>query len=157
MPHFFPIALSFLAAFWVTLLPLPSFLGTLEPPWILLTLIYWTIAFPHRIGFFTAWTVGIFYDCLQGNLFGESAIAFILVAYFIIRFAEQLRMFPIWQASLAMTAPLLMYQIVVFWIEGFLRHPPKTWVYWLPCVTGAVFWPLIFSMLRGWRRYCKIY
>ena len=44
------ITLSFLVAFLLVGIPLPGGLGHFRPDWVAMTLIYWCMALPQRIG-----------------------------------------------------------------------------------------------------------
>lgn len=150
------ILFSFFIALLITLLPFPPLVEWLQPPWVLLALIYWTVNFPHRIGLIFTWIIALFLDVLSGNSLGQSAIPFLVTAYLGIKFSQQIRMFPIGQQAFTVMILLVVHRMLAFWIEGFLQHPPQTLWYWLPCITGPLFWPFIYSMLRWFQRHWKI-
>ena len=56
------ILFSFIVAFILTMIPIPDNFEIYRPQWLILTLIYWCIAVPHRVGVFTGWLVGFFLD-----------------------------------------------------------------------------------------------
>ena len=60
------IIVSLLVCAWLEVLPLPDDIAFLRPAWLLLAMIYWTIALPHRIGVAWAALVGLFQDVLTG-------------------------------------------------------------------------------------------
>jgi len=70
------IMLTIVMAMCLRIAPWPGFLSGINPDWVLLVLIYWTIAVPERIGIFHAWTVGLLTDVLTGRVFGQYALAF---------------------------------------------------------------------------------
>ena len=51
------IILTFLVAFVLAVLPLPAWLLWGRPEWVALTLIYWCIALPQRVGILTGLVV----------------------------------------------------------------------------------------------------
>jgi rod shape-determining protein MreD len=139
---------TLLVAFILTLLPMPHWAVWLSPAWVLMILAYWTIAVPERVNIGIAWLLGIFLDILQGTLLGEHALALTLVIYLISRMVNQLRMYPLWQQSLTICLFVLLYQFVLFCIQGFLGALPMSWLYWMCPFTSLLLWPWVCSILR---------
>ncbi|MGZ8185770.1 MAG: rod shape-determining protein MreD [Methylobacter sp.] len=128
--------------------PLPGFVASLNPDWVLLALIYWTLAVPERVGIFHAWTFGLLTDVLTGRLFGQYALAYSLVIYICLQLHRRLRQFPIVQQGLFIFFCLLLSQLLLFWIKN-LQHPSQLQAsFWLPVFTGTLCWPLVYTVLR---------
>jgi rod shape-determining protein MreD len=144
----FIIPLSFLIAFILTLLPMPSWTVWLRPAWVLMILIYWTIAAPLRVNVGVACVTGIFLDVLEGTLLGEHALALIVVIYLVTRMYSRLRMFLLLQQGMIIFFLVLLYQFILFCIQGFLGTLPTSWLYWSCSLTSALLWPWVCSMLR---------
>ena len=53
------IALTLLAALVLNLFALPGVLQQIRPDFIALTLIYWVVYHPRRVGFLPAWILGL--------------------------------------------------------------------------------------------------
>jgi cell shape-determining protein MreD len=67
------IAVTLLMALVLDLLALPGVLQQIRPDFIALTLIYWVVYHPRRVGFLPAWTLGLIMDvrtaaCLVSTL-----------------------------------------------------------------------------------------
>ena len=152
----FVIVLTFLIAFALTILPMPGWTVWLRPAWTLLILCYWTLAIPHRVNIASAFIAGIFMDALMGTPLGEHSIALILVAYIILKFNNRLRMFPFMQQALCIFLLTLVYQVVIFIVEGAMGHFPTSLLYWLASVTTMLLWPWVFIILRDCRRNFKV-
>ena len=135
---------------------LPMELGYLRPDWVLLVLIYWVIALPHRIGIGTAWCLGLLMDVLLGSLFGQHALSFVLVAYVSVSLYQRLRMFAVWQQSLVVFAMIGVHEVLGFWVESIAGL--AQWSIWLllPAVISALMWPWVFLALRFLRRSFRI-
>jgi rod shape-determining protein MreD len=150
------IAATFVAAMVLAIVSLPDFvpteLGYLRPEWIVLVLIYWVIALPHRVGIVIAWSVGLLTDVLLGSLLGQHAIAFTVVAYIVTSLYQRLRMFSVWQQSMIVFAAVGLNQLINFWIEKIAGL--TEWNVWhlLASVMSALLWPLVFLLLRSLRR-----
>lgn len=146
----FVIPFSFLIAFILTLLPIPNWAVWLQPAWVLMILIYWTLAAPQRVNVGIACVTGLFLDILEGTLLGEHALAFIVVIYLVTRMYSRLRMFPVLQQSCVLFFLVLLYQFILFCIQGFLGALPTSWLFWSSALTSMLLWPWVYSLLRGW-------
>jgi len=144
----FIIPLTILVAFILTLLPMPSWAVWLRPAWVLMILIYWTIAAPARVNIGVACVTGIFLDVLEGTLLGEHALALIVVIYIVARIYSRLRMFPLLQQGATIFLLVLLYQFILFCIQGFLGALPQSWLYWSCSLTSMLLWPWMCSILR---------
>ena len=132
--------------------PMPEEVGFLRPEWVVLTLIYWVIALPHRVGIVVAWVLGLMMDVLLGDLLGQHGIAYVLVAYIAQSLYQRLRMFTVWQQSAIVFAIVGLNQLVNFWIESIAGLAEWSLWYLLPSVVSALLWPWIYLILRYLRR-----
>lgn len=130
------------------LLPMPDVVRLMRPEWLLLTLMYWAMALPHRMGVGYAWFVGLLMDVLTGGAFGVLAFAYALVIYLVLHFHLQLRQFPVWQQASSLMSMILLVHIIM------VLASPKVagWHVWWPALSSTLLWPVIFSFLRGIRR-----
>lgn len=154
------IAVSFVIAMMLSVISMPAFvpveLGYLRPEWVVLTLIYWVIALPQRIGITIAWAVGLMVDVLLGSLLGQHALAFIIVAYIASSIYQRLRMFSVWQQSLIVFAIVGLNQLINFWIENIAGLREWSMWYLFPSVVSAFLWPWVFLVLRYVRRQFNV-
>ena len=147
----FIIPLSLVVAFILTLLPMPGWTIWLRPEWVLMVVIFWVMAFPERFNVGMAWIVGIFLDALAGTLLGEHAVALTVVAYFVVRMQSRLRMYPLVQQGFSILMLTLLYQFILFCIQGFLGELPTTWLYWSSSLMSMLLWPWVFNILRDYQ------
>lgn len=150
---FIPVTIIF--AFLLTLLPMPGWAVWLRPAWVLMVLIYWTMANPEQVNVGVAWIVGILLDVLQGTLLGEHALALTVVIYLVARMVSRLRMYPLIQQGFSVFLLVLVYQFILFCIQGFLGSLPQSWLYWSSSLTSMLLWPWVFSIMRDSRRRLK--
>ena len=150
--HWLVIPASFLIAILFTLLPMPEWSGWFRPAWVLLVLIYWAMLMPYRVNVGTAWMIGLVMDVLNGSLLGEHALAFTLVTYLVIRMHMQLRMYPLIQQSLWVFLFVVIYQFVLFCVQGFLGDLPRTMMYWSSSITSMLLWPWMCMFMRDYQR-----
>lgn len=146
---FFIVPITLIVAFILTLLPMPGWAIWLRPAWVLMTLIYWAMVMPERVNVGTAWITGVFLDVLEGTLLGEHAFALTVVIYFVVRMSSRLCMFPLVQQGLSIFLLVLLYQFILFCIQGFLGALPNSWLYWSSSLTSMLLWPWVYNILRG--------
>ncbi len=146
------IIASFIAALMLTAMPLPEWAISWRPAWVAMVLVYWCMALPDRIGIGVGWTLGLLLDVLQGTLLGQNALGLAILAYFIVKSHQRIRMFPLVQQALLVCLLLLFYQLVSLWVRGITGAPPTSWTYWMPALTSMVLWPWLFIILRDIRR-----
>jgi len=147
---------TLILAMCLNILPLPELISHLNPDWVMLTLIYWTLVIPEKFGVFNAWLVGLFVDVLTGRLLGQQALTYALISYTSLKFHRRLRQYPVHQQSFFVFFCLLFSQMLVFWIENIDGNKEFTVVFWLPILTGTVCWPIVYSVLGFFRIFGHI-
>lgn len=152
MRNFFCITITFLIAFMLTLLPMPEWTIWLRPAWIPMVLFYWITLWPHRVNVGVAWFMGILWDVSSGTLLGEHALSLTVMAYLASKMHRRFRLFSVVQQGFIILLFILLYQFILFCIQGVVGNLPKTGLYWLCSVTSMVLWPWIFIILQDYRR-----
>ncbi len=147
------IIASFVVALMLTMLPLPEWAHVARPEWVALTLIYWCMALPHRIGVGIGWSLGLLLDVIRGTVLGQHALVLALIAYLTLQLYQRIRLYPLSQQALVVMMLVVMGQMLSLWIRGLLGEPPQTWAYWLPSLTSPLLWPWVYLVLREVRRY----
>lgn len=150
------IAVTFIAALALLIIPLPDWARYMRPDWVGLVLIYWCLALPERIGVTTGWVAGLFVDILTGTLLGQHALALTVVAWMTLKFHQRIRLFPVWQQALIVMVLLILHQLLVLWISRIIGRPGAPWYYWAPSLVGLLIWPLILVTLRKVRRSFQV-
>ena len=148
--------MTFLAAIFLALLPMPDWTIWLRPAWVLMALIYWAITAPDRVNVGVAWIMGLVVDVLNGSLIGEHALAFTVVIYFVSRMYIRIRMFPMIQQGFCIFIFVLLYQFVLYCIQGFIGELPKSHLYWLSSLSSMLLWPWLFVVMRDCRRWLRV-
>ncbi len=150
------ILLSFIAAFILSMVPLPQMLQNIRPEFVLIVLIYWCIALPTRIGVGYGWIAGLIFDVSTDALLGQHALTFALIAYLTIQLHQRIRIFPIWQQALTIFILMMLQGTITLWIKGMLGDAPSLWSFMLPAISTALFWPIAYLLMRQIRRYYQI-
>ncbi|MGR9053470.1 MAG: rod shape-determining protein MreD [Gammaproteobacteria bacterium] len=144
---------SIIAAMCLNVAAWPEMLADFNPDWVLLFLIYWTLAVPERVGIFNAWAIGLLTDVLTGRMLGQHALTYVLVVYLCLKLHKRLRQYPPLQQGLFILLCLLISRMLIFWLESGHYATVFRLPFWLPVFVGTLCWPLVFSVLRFFRFY----
>jgi rod shape-determining protein MreD len=150
------IFISFMIALMLTLLPMPDWTIWLRPAWVLMVLIYWTMTMPHRVNVGVAWTMGLVIDLLTGTVLGEHALGFTIVIYFVSRLHLRLSMYPVIQQGVCVLFFIMIYQFILYCVQGFMGELPASHLYWLSSLTSMLLWPWLFVLMRDCRRQFRV-
>ena len=141
-----------LIALVLTLLPLPAWVAIVRPEFLVLTVLYWSIQAPWSGGIGLGWFAGLLLDAFQGPVLGEHALAVALVAYLGVHEHQRIRTKPLLQQSLVVFAVLVLYEFVLFAVDGWSGHPLISPLRWVLAATGALIWPIVATVLsRSYR------
>jgi rod shape-determining protein MreD len=147
------VALTFVVAFMLSSLPLPSWATDWRPAWVALALIYWCLAIPERIGVLTAWLIGVLLDVMQGSLLGQNALGFAFIAFVVLLYHQRMRVFPMVHQALVVGSLVFLYLLWMLTIYNLLGSRPYPATYLLGACTSALIWPWVFIVLRDLRRH----
>jgi len=137
--HRYAIAWGWLmAALALSVVPWPGFVNTLNPDWVVLLLIYTSVTDPRRFGLVSAFVAGLALDVMNGALLGQNALALITISYLCTRFHFRVRAFPLSQIVGWTAALLLLYQFVLFWVDGVVGRSVSAGARLGPVATGTV-------------------
>ncbi len=144
--------LTMIAAFMLSIMPLPDWLAEFRPEWVAMMLIYWTMAQPAHVGVVTAWLSGLLLDVSYGTLLGQHAIGLMLVIYFIHLEHLRLRVASLLQQAIVIFVLLLLKRLITLWVDGLLGRAPDTWLYFMPTLTTTLLWPWFYLIVRDLQR-----
>jgi rod shape-determining protein MreD len=139
---------TLIVALCLSILPLPDWARDYRPQWVALTLIYWALVMPRRVGVFSAFGTGIVLDVISGSLLGEHALSLSMVAYLAVELHRRILPFPAWQQALSIWLLLVVERLLSLWILGATGQPTPTLAYWLPTFVGALLWPALFTLMQ---------
>ncbi len=145
----FRMLLTALVALILTVLPLPPWLDPARPAFLVLTVLYWSIAAPRAGGIALGWFAGLMLDVFQGPVLGQHALALCLITYIAVREHQKIRSKPAFQQALIVFAALAIYEFIVFAIDGWSGHPITSPTRWLHTLTGAAIWPFAAAFLTN--------
>ncbi len=150
------ILLTLLIAMMLNSIPVPQWAIWFRPEWVGLVMVYWLMMTPERVGLVWAWIIGLLVDVLYGSVLGEHALGLVAVAYVVQRFYLQIRLYSTWQQAAYVMAVILLYQSVIFIIQGMLHQVQNVWLFWVPAVASMILWPWVALVLRDIRKRMRI-
>ena len=135
------LCLSLIIFFILTILPLPTFMMGIRPPWLLLLMLYIEIYLPNYFSVVSVFFVGICLDVLLVTPIGEHSFALILTAWIASGRLRQFRFFSNIQQMLLIAVISLGYQFIIFSIDALLGFKNSIGI---PCLTATcafIVWP----------------
>ncbi|MHB1543098.1 MAG: rod shape-determining protein MreD [Gammaproteobacteria bacterium] len=151
------IVMTLIIALILSILPFPHWYVVGRPLWLPLVAGYWCLAAPRRMGILTAWLAGFCFDAARASPLGEHALALSVIAYVIQRYHLQIRTLHIGQQMLTLGGIFLVYEFLIFWINGIISKPGPLLPYSLPVFVSVCLWPPVFMGLRFIRRRYRVH
>jgi rod shape-determining protein MreD len=142
------IAFSLFAALILNMLPWSGFWLTLRPDFLALALVYWCVYHPGRLGFGAVWALGLVMDVSDATLFGQHALAYIVLLYLVIYLHRRILMFGMKHQVAHLFGMLLAMQLIMLLVRKAAGADFPGMGYFMPSVTGALLWPLICRILQ---------
>lgn len=146
------IIASIIVALGLSVVALPFWAQWARPEWLVLVVLYWVIALPHRVGIITAWCAGLCLDVLANSVFGQHALALAIVAYIGQILYQRMRMFGFLQQAWLVFLMVMLYLVIGLWVQIFVADVQRVPLYFLPGLTSAFVWPIVYFSLRFVRR-----
>ena len=131
----------------LTVLPLPPWLAAVRPAFLVITVLYWSVAAPRVGGIGLGFFSGLALDVFRGAVLGEHALALTAITYVVVREHQKIRLKPSFQQALIMLGALVAYEFILFAIDGWTGHPMTSPLRWIHTLTGAIIWPLATAVL----------
>jgi rod shape-determining protein MreD len=142
------ILMTLLAALLINLLPWAGFSMWFKPDFVALTLTYWCIHQPRRVGFSVEWILGLLMDVAHGNLFGQYALAYCVLAFTAITLHRRVLMFSIYRQVLHVVPLLLVAQVLILLVQLATGAALPGLQYFLGSLVGGLLWPPLAVLLE---------
>lgn len=134
-------------ALMLTVAPLPNYAAVVRPAFLALIVLYWSTMAPQAGGILLGFVFGLLLDVIKGAQLGQHALAMSFLAFLAIRLHLLTRAKPIFQQSLFVLVALVMYETLLWAIDGWSGRPMNSPTRWVHALTGAVMWPVIVGLL----------
>ncbi|MCB5196569.1 rod shape-determining protein MreD [Deefgea salmonis] len=146
------IFFSFVVAILINLLPWQATAMNFSPDFVALLIIYWALNQPRRVGVACAFFLGVLMDVANGNILGQHALAYSIIAYLALVRQRQLAIFPFWQQALIACALLLLSQAIMVCIRSIMGEPFVGWGYFAGSLFAAFLWPPFSNLMLIYQR-----
>jgi len=142
------VVLTLVVALLLNLMPLGGWVLTLRPDFVALTLLYWGIHQPRKVGFLPGWLLGLAVDVAEGSLFGQHALAYSVMMFSAIALHRRVAMFGVRHQMLHVLAILVLMQVIVLAVRAAAGGEYPGWSYFVPSLAGALLWPVTRFLFR---------
>ena len=136
-----------LLAFIVGAISLPSIIEIISPFWLLLVFIYWLVYSGNTRIYSSAFVLGILLDVLQGGILGQNALALIISSAFILNVKKSFLVSNLTTQQVYVFFASLIYLILFLTTHILVQGLEIQWLVISAPFTGAIFWPVIRSLL----------
>ena len=132
------IALSLVVALLLQFLPL----GRLPwlPDLVALTLVFWNVHQPRRVGMAVAFALGLAVDVQQGSVLGQHALIYSVLSYFAISLHRRLLWFPPLQQALHVLPLFVAAQTLLLLVGMWAGGSFPGWSFFLAPLLQAALW-----------------
>ncbi|CAH0991067.1 Rod shape-determining protein MreD [Sinobacterium norvegicum] len=147
---------SFAIAFLLAVVPMPHWLVFARPEWLVMFLIYWVMALPHRVGVGTAFILGLLLDGLRGEIMGQNALALVVVSYICLNVYQRMRNFSLWQQAMLVFILVGLSAMIGRWVQSFGSSHPPSLHFLISAFCSAIIWPWFMVFMRATRRRFRV-
>jgi rod shape-determining protein MreD len=144
------IAFSLTCAFMLNLLPWGHWIGV--PDFVALTLVFWGIHQPRKVGIGIAFTMGLLMDVHDATLLGENALAYTLLSYLAIMIHRRVLWFPVMTQALHVFPLLLLTQAIQVLVQVMVTGRFGGWLAFVDSAVAIALWPVITWLLLAPQR-----
>lgn len=122
------------------------------PDLMALTVVFWTVHQPRRVGLVLAFVMGLMVDVHESALLGQNALSYVVLSGLALATQRRMLWFPLGEQALQIL-PLFLAAALVEWLTRLLAHDtwPSGWMLLAPFLQ-AVLWPLIGALLLAPQR-----
>ncbi|HEX9687200.1 MAG TPA: rod shape-determining protein MreD [Burkholderiales bacterium] len=142
------IALTLIGALMLNLLPWAGAWLWVKPDFVALVVLYWCIEQPRKVGFISAWMMGLLMDIADGTLLGQHALAYSILAYAGIVLHRRVRMFSGTPQMVHVLVLLLMNDLIVLAIRLVAGADFPGLQYFLGSFVAAALWLPLGALLK---------
>ncbi len=150
------IYLSLGCALLFMLIPFPLEWRIFRPDIATLTLFYWVLALPQRVGVTTAFVLGLGQDLIEGSPLGLSSLGLMVSVLVLLSNYQRIRQFDGVQQSLMMLVLLMLASGAEQWLRNGLGMPGLPWLGLVGLFCSTFCWLVVREILRLLRRYYEV-
>jgi rod shape-determining protein MreD len=141
---------SLVLALLLEQLPWSGWFLALRPDFVLVTLLFWALHQPARVGFGVAFAFGLLTDFQDGEVFGQYAMGYVVGVYLVQFLRLRLLQFDPARQAAQLFPILLSVQLAALVIGWLAVNPPAGLGILLPAASGTALWYLVAAIQRLW-------
>lgn len=134
------VGMTLLLALLFNLMPWRDTAGL--PDLVALTLTFWCVREPRKMGIGFAWALGLLIDAANGTLLGQHAFAYSALAFGAMGLSRRILWFPIWQQATHVFLLLFMTQFLMLAVRMASGANFPGVLYFLGSIVAAALWPV---------------
>jgi rod shape-determining protein MreD len=142
------IAMSLMVALILNFLPFPQELLIFRPDFAAITILYWCINYPHKMGMSIAFGIGLMMDVGDTSILGQHALAYCTAIYLALILGRRLRIFNLMQQAPQIGLILFVMQATFILVAILGGAYLPGWQYFFATITGTLLWVPISFLLR---------
>ncbi len=135
----------------LTQLPWSGWALWLRPDFLAVAVLFWVLHRPDRMGFGTAFCLGLLADFQDGTVFGQHAVAYVVAVYGVLFLRLRLLQFDPLRQAAQMFPVFLVVQLTVLLVGWLAVQPPNGLTILLPVLTSTLLWLGLAGWQRAWR------
>ena len=140
------IFLTLVVAIFLDIIPVGRL--PILPDFVALTLAFWCVREPLRVGMSAAFLLGIAMDVSSGSVMGQHSLAYVLLSFAAGGLSKRILWFPLAQQALHILPLLAGTQLVMFIVRMMAGGEFPGIFYFLSSVTATLLWyPLTYLLL----------
>jgi rod shape-determining protein MreD len=142
------IIITFIGALLINLLPWSGWWLAVKPDFVALVVLYWCIQQPRKVGFASAWVVGLMMDVADGSLFGQHALAYSVLAFAGIVLHRRVLMFTMRDQVLHVLVLLLLNDLMILAVRMLAGAGFPGFGYFIGSLSAAALWPAVSFLFK---------
>ncbi|MDP8080291.1 rod shape-determining protein MreD [Phocoenobacter skyensis] len=142
----------FMVAFTLEIMPWPKDMQGWRPAWVVILIVYWSLALPHKINIGSAFVIGIVWDVILGSVLGIHALVLSIAIYIVVKHHLILRNMSLWFQAILIMGYVALIRIMIFFIELILHNAHFHSQELLGAVISGLLWPWIYLLMQQIRR-----
>ena len=149
------IVISFVIALLLEFLPWRSL--AVMPDFVALTLTFWCVRQPRKVGLGAGWLLGLLVDSGNGVLLGQHALTYSLLAFASITLSRRILWFSWWHQAMHVAVLLVVVQALEIAVRMTAGAQFPGWTIIVGPLAGALLWPVVsFVLLAPQRRPVEV-
>ncbi|AWB53190.1 rod shape-determining protein MreD [Pasteurella multocida] len=148
---------TFIVALVMEIAPWATDFQNFKPAWLVLVLLYWTLALPNKVSIGSAFVLGVIWDLVLGSILGVHALVLSLFTYLVALNHLVLRNLSLWMQSLLVIIFVFSIRFSIFLVELLLHSASFNWQESYGAFASGLLWPWVFLLLRKIRRQLQLH